>query len=739
MKRFIAVFYIVIALSTSRALSQDYPIAPEIRNAARVDTLLALSEENLKRNNPFLAYLRAEEALKLSEKAKFEFKAAKSNQKLGEILSFIGIYGTSSQRLRKALKIYKSKESHAKAAEVNLILGSVERKNGKFKNSKSAFENALEYYRKENAKDYFTIVLKEIGETHVEGWKKTKNSSHDDYIDSAIYYFQSALLAADTNALHLPLCEICIDFGSFLLIANDKINDGYGDTTKLRNPLETAKRLFTRADSIAQKKLDSLENLNIETNIDSNDIEKKLIDINKKIYTVLSARAKNGYGSWVIQAHTAKTDISPGIIWKKKALELFEKTRIFGRTKNDSLSSDVLYVEGLTYLKEAYEYLGRVHQWSVEDGRETELKLPYLDSALTIANRIDSIKSASFNQITFESLLKREKEYSLTAIALYQTAEKEKIKAEKDKEITELKADRDFKLFIAIGSGVLVVALVFLYLFLLKRKHNQILNKKNEQLDEANKRIKKALDEKEKALNEKQKALDDASKYVESLLPKPIKNGFSAEHVFRSCDELGGDSLGYGKIDEDNTALYLLDVSGHGVDSSLLSVSALNSIINQTLPGADFRNPADVLSKLNDAFQMDRQGDKYFTIWYGVYNSKTKELTYATGGHPPAILLKNGGDAEQLVCEQTLAVGFMPGFAYQNKSVRIDAPSRLYIFSDGAYEVEKPSGEMMTVEELAEELKKVGELDALYDTIKEKNGGGKLDDDFSIIQAIFKG
>ncbi|MGO4843433.1 PP2C family protein-serine/threonine phosphatase, partial [Rhizobiaceae sp. 2RAB30] len=81
--------------------------------------------------------------------------------------------------------------------------------------------------------------------------------------------------------------------------------------------------------------------------------------------------------------------------------------------------------------------------------------------------------------------------------------------------------------------------------------------------------------------------------------------------------ELGGDSFGYHAIDDDHMAFYLLDVCGHGVGATLLSVAVINVLRASALPNARFRDPASVLAALNDAFPMEKQNDKFFTIWYG--------------------------------------------------------------------------------------------------------------------------
>src|SRR5262249_42837305 len=110
----------------------------------------------------------------------------------------------------------------------------------------------------------------------------------------------------------------------------------------------------------------------------------------------------------------------------------------------------------------------------------------------------------------------------------------------------------------------------------------------------------------------------EAARYVASLLPPPLTKGpVQVDWRFVPSTQLGGDSFGYHRLDDDHFAFFLLDVSGHGVGASLLSVSAMNVIGARSLPGVDFRDPGQVLAGLNNAFQMDKHNNKYFTIWYG--------------------------------------------------------------------------------------------------------------------------
>lgn len=236
--------------------------------------------------------------------------------------------------------------------------------------------------------------------------------------------------------------------------------------------------------------------------------------------------------------------------------------------------------------------------------------------------------------------------------------------------------------------------------------------------------------------------LGRAAEHVISLLPPPLEEGpIRTEWRLFPSAQLGGDAFGYHWIDPDHFAVYLLDVCDHGVGSALLAVSALNSIRTQTLPGADFRNPTEVLEALNDAFQMEQHNGLYFTMWYGVYCAGDGMLRYAAAGHPPAFLMTASGEPVSLGTRNCI-VGGMPGVAYRSDSVKVDAPARLYVFSDGVYEVHDPDGVMWSLDELRDFLRDPGahdgkEIDALYAYLRERSGLDILPDDFSMLRVSF--
>jgi sigma-B regulation protein RsbU (phosphoserine phosphatase) len=239
-----------------------------------------------------------------------------------------------------------------------------------------------------------------------------------------------------------------------------------------------------------------------------------------------------------------------------------------------------------------------------------------------------------------------------------------------------------------------------------------------------------------------------AARYVRSLLPEKRTRGeIRADWRFIPSTDLGGDSFGYDWIDDDHFAFYLLDVSGHGVGPALLSVSALNALRSQSLPQADFRQPGQVLAALNRAFQMDQQNGLYFTIWYGIYRKSARRIDYSGGGHPPALLL-TGPSAEQATLKVLDSQGPMIGadldMTYPTQSCPVEHFGRLYLFSDGVYEIEQTDGLMWPFHSFLDFMGRRPEpgdpestMDRLIRQTVQLGGTEEYQDDFSIVELLF--
>jgi serine phosphatase RsbU (regulator of sigma subunit) len=167
-------------------------------------------------------------------------------------------------------------------------------------------------------------------------------------------------------------------------------------------------------------------------------------------------------------------------------------------------------------------------------------------------------------------------------------------------------------------------------------------------------------------------------------------------------------------------------------------VAVADTLRSEALQRTDFRSPSEVLTALNQAYQMERHGELFCTVWYGVYHRATGCLRYASAGHPPAVLVSGAGEGRPLPASGP-CVGISPAARYSEAQCTLQPSDRLFVFSDGTYEISRPDGSMLAFEDFTEILSRpVGdgqsELDRLLNFARYVHGPGVLEDDFTLIK-----
>ena len=217
------------------------------------------------------------------------------------------------------------------------------------------------------------------------------------------------------------------------------------------------------------------------------------------------------------------------------------------------------------------------------------------------------------------------------------------------------------------------------------QKSNAELTRMNEQIERSNKRMVRDL--------------HAAAKVQQSLLPASAITvpGSTVAWRYVPCQELAGDFLNFFPLDDEHIGLFVVDVSGHGVPSSLLAVTVgafLNPKVSDTSilvrPGKDGGGPvvvppAEVATQLNNLFQADNQAGLYFTMVYAVLHTPTGRLRFVSGGHPPLLHVPKDGEIK-LIEVEGFPIGFVPDITFDEHSLQLQPGDRLYLYSDGVPE-----------------------------------------------------
>jgi len=236
-----------------------------------------------------------------------------------------------------------------------------------------------------------------------------------------------------------------------------------------------------------------------------------------------------------------------------------------------------------------------------------------------------------------------------------------------------------------------------------------------------------------------QEELDEAAEYVKSLLPEPLDGEkIQTAWKFIPSAQLGGDAFGYHWLDQDNFAIYLFDVCGHGIKAALLSISILNVLRSKSLRNTDYHQPKGVLAALNSAFPMEQNHQMFFTMWYGVFNRQNQTLTYSSGGHPPALLIDTSKELKELHTDGLLVGGFEEA-SFEQKTAFIETPAKLLIYSDGVFEIEKEDHSHMTFPEFKQFVQEQAKnscdlIEKILQHSKQSGRSGPFSDDYSLLQ-----
>ena len=243
-----------------------------------------------------------------------------------------------------------------------------------------------------------------------------------------------------------------------------------------------------------------------------------------------------------------------------------------------------------------------------------------------------------------------------------------------------------------------------------------------------------------------------AARVQQALLPEilPVIPGVAFAWTYRPCSELGGDSLNVFQLDEDHVGLYVLDVSGHGVSASLLSVTLSRVLIPRRDPSCLFIkanrapdadtlvSPAEIAIRLNRMFPMTEDGRQYFTLIYGILNVRNGAFRYTCAGHPPPLYL--APNQKVIQCEiGNVPIGLFEDSHYEEGTIQLQPGGRLFLYSDGVLEAKDPSKEFFGEARLQETLAATQQspLQASVDSIVKAalawTGTHQAQDDLSIL------
>jgi len=192
--------------------------------------------------------------------------------------------------------------------------------------------------------------------------------------------------------------------------------------------------------------------------------------------------------------------------------------------------------------------------------------------------------------------------------------------------------------------------------------------------------------------------LDAAASAQRQLLPMLREDvlGYSVASAFVPSATVSGDMFGCFELGNGKLGFYGVDVSGHGIHASLLSVAIGHLVTKEFFQSQAFDedrrpDPAAMVAALNTRFNT-YENDDYFTMFCGIIDGMTGQLDFCQAGYPSPFYVTQTGEAEALG-DGGFPVGLIEAATYENKAHILAPGSALIICSDAACEAENAKNE----------------------------------------------
>lgn len=176
---------------------------------------------------------------------------------------------------------------------------------------------------------------------------------------------------------------------------------------------------------------------------------------------------------------------------------------------------------------------------------------------------------------------------------------------------------------------------------------------------------------------------------------------------YAPLEPLGGDHYDFAQPDADHLGILIADASGHGIPAAMVAIMtrfAFAEIAARTI------HPGEVLTFLNYRLQ-ELVDERFVTAFYGVFNRRTRQLSYANAGHPFPFRWSEREHAVQPLSARGFLLGISPEEVYREKTLQLEPGDCLCLFTDGAPDMRNEAGESFGIDRIGQILPKWSSTD----------------------------
>ena len=200
--------------------------------------------------------------------------------------------------------------------------------------------------------------------------------------------------------------------------------------------------------------------------------------------------------------------------------------------------------------------------------------------------------------------------------------------------------------------------------------------------------------------------------------------------------DVGGDFYDLFRIDDNCVGCVIADVSGKGIPAAIF-MAVSRTLIRAT--GIRGGSPADCITYSNRLLAQESVDCMFVTVFYGIIDVNTGEVTYCNAGHNPPYILKHKGDISPLPMSTDPMAGAIDGITYHEGTLKLEKGDALVMFTDGVTEAMSTANEEFGEQRLEDTLEDVAMhncqqmVDAIKADVAAFAGEAEQSDDITVL------
>lgn len=243
-----------------------------------------------------------------------------------------------------------------------------------------------------------------------------------------------------------------------------------------------------------------------------------------------------------------------------------------------------------------------------------------------------------------------------------------------------------------------------------------------------------------------QSELEVATVIQHSLLPVinekyPGRDEVDVSAFMEAAKEVGGDFYDIFFIDSNRIVIEIGDVSGKGIPAALFMATAKITLQNciRDIPGL-----SEAVNIANNVLCSRNEAEMFVTLWVGVLDITTGELTYVSAGHNPPVTVIDG-EPKYLKAKSGFVLAGMEGIRYKENCITLKKGDAVCLYTDGITEANNSDGQLFGEDNL---LKCFGEsgysssgeiMNHIKQSVNSFVGKAPQFDDMTMLCFIYKG